>query len=87
MIDDGARVDEHKFELNVTHETSYNKGKGKMQTICTSPQNNVLECNSDEEEKEWKLTDRFEFEPLGIINTKTFHTKNIVTKKYYEVSN
>ena len=76
---------DHKFELNVKHETTYNKGKGTMQTICTSPEKNVLECDSDEEEKEWKITDRLEFEPLGIINTKTFHTKNIVTKKYYEV--
>ena len=56
-----------------------------MQTICTSPEKNVLECNSNEETKEWKITDRLEFEPLGIINTKTFHTKNIVAKKYYEV--
>ena len=56
-----------------------------MQTICSSPESNVLECNSDEETKEWKITDRLEFEPLGIINTKTFHTKNIVAKKYYEV--
>ena len=85
LTDDGARVKDHKFELNVKHETTYNKGKGTMQTICTSPEKNVLECNSDEEEKEWKITDRLEFEPLGIINTKTFHTKNIVTKKYYEV--
>merc|ERR1712062_55455 len=84
ITDDGARVKDHKFELNVKHETTYNKGKGTMQTICTSPEKNVLECNSDEEEKEWKITDRLEFEPLGIINTKTFHTKNIVTKKYYE---
>jgi len=84
ITDDGARVDEHKFELNSKHTTPYNKGKGVMQTICSSPESNVLECDSDEETKEWKITDRLEFEPLGIINTKTFHTKNIVAKKYYE---
>jgi len=81
---DGASVDEHKFELNVQHETPYNKGKGSMQTICTAPEKNILECKKNETEKGWKITDRFEFGPLGIINTKTFHTKNIVTKKYYE---
>ena len=57
-----------------------------MQTICKVPEVNVLECNSDEKNKDWKLTNKFEFDPLGIINTRTFHSKNIVAKKYYEVS-
>merc|ERR1712018_359073 len=84
ITDGGASVDHHKFKLNVKHDTPYNKGKGSMQTICTTPEKNILECKKNETEKGWKITDRFEFEPLGIINTKTFHTKNIVTKKYYE---
>ena len=87
ILDGGASVDDHKFKLNVKHDTPYNKGKGSMQTICTTPEKNILECKKNETEKGWKITDRFEFEPLGIINTKTFHTKNIVTKKYYEVCN
>ena len=64
----------------------YNKGKGVMHTICTIPEKNVLECNSEERTKEWKITNRLDFNALGIINTRTFHTKDIVAKKYYEVS-
>ena len=57
-----------------------------MQTICTLPEKNVLECNSEEKTKEWRITNRLEFHRLGIINTRTFHIKDIVAKKYYEVS-
>ena len=58
-----------------------------MQTVCTIPKENVFECKSEEQTKDWNLTEKFEFSRLGIINTKTFHdtTDDIATKKYYEV--
>ena len=57
-----------------------------MKTICAIPVTNVLECSQEEETKGWKITNRYEFDLLGIRNIKTFHTKDIVAKKYYEVS-
>ena len=56
-------------------------------SICTTPKKNILECKSKLVEKGWTITDRFDFEPLGMINTIRFHTKNIVAKKYYKVCN
>ena len=56
-----------------------------MKTICAIPVTNVLECSQEEETKGWKITNRYEFDLLGIRNIKTFHTKDIVAKKYYEV--
>ena len=57
-----------------------------MKTVCSIPKTNVLECRQEEETKGWKITNRYEFDLLGIKNIKTFHTKDIVAKKYYEVS-
>ena len=56
-----------------------------MKTVCSIPVTNVLECRQEEETKGWKITNRYEFDLLGIKNIKTFHTKDIVAKKYYEV--
>merc|ERR1719266_305698 len=81
---DNVRIKEHKFELDKEHETEYNQGKGIMKTVCTIPVTNVLECRQEEETKGWKITNRYEFDLLGIKNIKTFHTKDIVAKKYYE---
>ena len=83
---DNVRIKEHKFELDKEHETEYNQGKGIMKTVCSIPVTNVLECTQEEETKGWKITNRYEFDLLGIRNIKTFHTKDIVAKKYYEVS-
>ena len=82
---DNVRIKEHKFELDKEHETEYNQGKGIMKTVCSIPVTNVLECRQEEETKGWKITNRYEFDLLGIRNIKTFHTKDIVAKKYYEV--
>ena len=82
---DNVRIKEHKFELDKEHETEYNQGKGIMKTVCTIPVTNVLECRQEEETKGWKITNRYEFDLLGIKNIKTFHTKDIVAKKYYGV--
>ena len=81
-----VREKETKFQLGVEHETYYNSGNGVMQTVCNIPEKNVLECKSEERTKDWKITNRLEFDELGIINTRTFHAKDIVAKKYYEVS-
>ena len=82
---DNVRIKEHKFELDKDHETEYNQGKGIMKTVCSIPVTNVLECRQEEETKGWKITNRYEFDLLGIKNIKTFHTKDIVAKKYYGV--
>ena len=49
------------------------------------PENNVFLCESEEREKDWKLTSKMEFAKLGLVNTRTFHNENIVAKKYYKV--
>ena len=56
-----------------------------MHTICGIPKENVFLCESEERQNNWNLTSKMEFSKLGMFDTKTFHTRDIVAKKYYKV--
>jgi len=74
-----------KFTFDEEFSMTYGKGnmEGLMYNTCTRPQNNIIHCRSEEREKKWNFESEIVFSDLGMINKRTFFTKNIVTKKYY----
>ena len=86
-LGDGERVKESEITLHKAFELEYGGGpmKGIMHVSCSTPEKNVFECNSEERSKGWTFSDRREFSKQGMVNFRTFHTKNITAKKYYKV--
>ena len=68
-------------------EVEWGEGKGIMHINCSLPKENYLACDAEERIQNWKISRNYIFSKLGIVSTRTFHTKKISTKKYYEVIN
>ena len=56
-----------------------------MHTFCTTPEDNVLQCDLEERNLGLKLQKVFKFTTLGIEHSRTVQEKNVTTKKYYKV--
>jgi len=77
---------ESEFKFGEMFTMPYGKGSmsGILHNFCTKAEENTIECRSDERTKGWELYSTLSFSPGGMINTREFRNKNIVTKKYYE---
>jgi hypothetical protein len=73
--------------LNTIETIDWGEGRGTMYINCSLPEENVLLCDIEERERNWKLSRELSFSHLGIVDTRTFHTKGITTKKFFEVIN
>ncbi|XP_023342969.1 uncharacterized protein LOC111712552 [Eurytemora carolleeae] len=76
---------ESEFEFNKEFTMIYGKGsmEGIMYNLCTRKQHNLIHCSSEERNKGWKFDSELVFTEIGMINTRSFLTQDIVTKKYY----
>ena len=81
------RERDRRKPLNEEFEAFWGPNRnGILHTTCTMPQKNVFNCKNEERVRDWKLASLYEFSKFGVINTRTFHTVNVTTKKYYQVS-
>ena len=71
--------------MNTIQTVEWGEGRGIMHVNCSLPKENVLSCEIEEREQNWKLSRELSFSRLGIVITRTFHTKGISSKKYFEV--
>jgi len=77
---------ESEFQFDQEFSMTYGKGsmEGQMYNTCSRPQHNIIHCRSVEREKNWEFESELIFSPGGLVNKRSFITKNIVTKKYYQ---
>ena len=73
--------------MNKMEAIDWGEGRGTMHINCSMPKENVLACDAEERDRNWKLYRDYIFSRLGIVSTRTFHTNGITAKKFYEVSN
>jgi len=72
------------FKFGDEFSMEYGKGMGIMHNVCTRETPSLLICKSEERERNWNLLSKMEFSEEGVVNTRTFVTKNITAKKYYK---
>eukprot|EP00092_Neocalanus_flemingeri_P025445 GFUD01027587.1.p1 GENE.GFUD01027587.1~~GFUD01027587.1.p1 ORF type:complete len:211 (-),score=42.39 GFUD01027587.1:163-795(-) len=77
---------EIQFSFNQNFTISYGKGanSGVLHNYCSRPAHHVIHCRSEEREKKWKFEFDLIFSRHGLVNNRTFITKNIVMKKIYQ---
>jgi len=75
-----------EFHFDEEFSMTYGKGsmEGLMYNICSRPVHNVINCKSEERKKKWNFESEIVFSLNGMVNKRTFITKDIVTKKYYQ---
>ena len=78
---------EREITLDRLEEVEWGEGRGIMHINCSLPKENVLACDAQERIKNWDVSREYIFSKLGIVSTRTFHTKSISAKKYYKVGN
>ena len=71
--------------MNTIETVKWGEGRGIMHVNCSLPKENVLSCEIEERERNWKLSRELSFSRFGIVITRTFHTKGITTKKFFQV--
>ena len=76
---------EREITLDRLEEVEWGEGRGIMHINCSLPKENVLACDAQERIKNWDVSREYIFSKLGIVSTRTFHTKSISAKKYYKV--
>ena len=76
---------EREITLDVLEEVEWGEGRGIMHINCSLPKENVLACDAQERIRNWDVSREYIFSKLGIVSTRTFHTKSISAKKYYKV--
>ena len=76
---------EREITLDRLEEVEWGEGRGFMHINCSLPKENVLACDAQERIKNWDVSREYIFSKLGIVSTRTFHTKSISAKKYYKV--
>ena len=76
---------EREITLDRLEEVEWGEGRGIMHINCSLPQENVLACDAQERIRNWDVSREYIFSKLGIVSTRTFHTKSISAKKYYKV--
>merc|ERR1712088_681912 len=65
------------FKFGDEFSMEYGKGMGTMWNVCTREAPNVMMCRSEERERNWKLESKMIFSDEGVVNERTFVTKNI----------
>jgi len=58
--------------------------KGVMWSNCNKEKFNVIFCRMEQREKNLKLSSKLSFTETGLVEQRTFDSKNITTMKYYE---
>ena len=76
---------EREITLDRLEEVEWGEGRGIMHINCSLPKENVLACDAQERIRNWDVSREYIFSKLGIVSTRTFHTKSISAKKYYKV--
>ena len=76
---------EREITLDKLEEVEWGEGRGIMHINCSLPKENVLACDAQERIRNWDVSREYIFSKLGIVSTRTFHTKSISAKKYYKV--
>jgi len=77
-----------KFDepFSVNYGSSESKSKGVLNYFCHKPKENIINCNSNEEKKGWKIVFDLIFSDEFLVNKSFFITKNVgMTKKYQRV--
>merc|ERR1719323_2137502 len=72
------------FKIGEVTEVIKSKRSGVMHTVCTVPTKNVILCEIEQRAKSWKMSDKYEFSKIGMINTKYHITKDVQAKKYFQ---
>jgi len=80
----GVKVKEREITLDRLEEVEWGEGRGIMHINCSLPKENVLACDAQERIRNWDVSREYIFSKLGIVSTRTFHTKSISAKKYYK---
>jgi len=57
---------------------------GVMWSNCNKEKFNVIFCRMEQREKNLKLSSKLSFTETGLVEQRTFDSKNITTMKYYE---
>merc|ERR550519_2996364 len=80
------RTSTKEFQLGVEKEEDMSRGPFTviMSRVCHRPTQNFLNCTLVERTRNWTINMEVEFSPGGMISTRKFINKNIVTKKFYQ---